>query len=175
MIIFKYIALIIYYSLAQYLPHSYTPILGTISKCVITALCKVIFKKCGNNVNIERKAYFGTGKSIQIGNNSGLGSNCHVPDDTIIGDNVMMADNCYILSKNHNYSNISIPMCQQGSVKKQTVIADDVWIGRNVIMTPGRIVAKGTIIAAGTVLTKNFPEYSIVGGNPGKFIKSRKE
>ena len=87
----------------------------------------------------------------------------------------MMADNCYILSKNHNYSNISIPMCQQGSVKKQTVIADDVWIGRNVIMTPGRIVAKGTIIAAGTVLTKNFPEYSIVGGNPGKFIKSRKE
>ena len=124
-------------------------------------------------MNIERKAYFGTGKSIQIGNNSGLGSNCHVPDDTIIGDNVMMADNCYILSKNHNYSNISIPMCQQGSVKKQTVIADDVWIGRNVIMTPGRIVAKGTIIAAGTVLTKNFPEYSIVGGNPGKFIKSR--
>ena len=52
-------------------------------------------------------------------------------------------------------------------------IEDDVWIGRNVLMTPGRHIAKGSIIAAGCVLTKDFPEYSIIGGNPGKFIRSR--
>ena len=40
-------------------------------------------------------------------------------------------------------------------------------------MTPGRRVRKGSIIAAGSVLTKDFPEYSIVGGNPARLIKSR--
>jgi acetyltransferase-like isoleucine patch superfamily enzyme len=61
----------------------------------------------------------------------------------------------------------------RGTIKKQTVIENDVWIGRQCIFTPGRIVRTGTIIAAGTVLCKDFPEYSIVGGNPSKLIKSR--
>ena len=69
-------------------------------------------------------------------------------------------------------------MCQnrlraRGLQKKQTVIEDDAWIGRNVTMTPGRTIKKGTIIGTGCVLTKDFPPYSIVGGNPGRLIKSR--
>ena len=86
----------------------------------------------------------------------------------------MMGPNCYILASNHAFSRTDIPMWQQGfTERKQVVIEDDVWIGRDVTMTPGRIVKRGSIIAACTVLTKNFPEYSIVGGNPAKFIKSR--
>lgn len=41
-------------------------------------------------------------------------------------------------------------------------------------MTPGRTISDGTIIAMAAVLTKDFPPYSIVGGNPAKIIKSRK-
>ena len=40
-------------------------------------------------------------------------------------------------------------------------------------MTPGRVVKRGSVIAAGCVLCKDFPEYSVIGGNPSKFIKSR--
>ena len=66
-------------------------------------------------------------------------------------------------------------MMQQGNtIRKQTIIGDDVWIGRNVTMTPRRIVKEGTIIGACCVLTKDFPEYSIIGGNPSKLIRSRK-
>ncbi|MCS2954264.1 hypothetical protein AAH021_23755 [Bacteroides thetaiotaomicron] len=42
-------------------------------------------------------------------------------------------------------------------------------------MNAGRTIKKGTIIAAGSVVTKDFPEYSIIGGNPAKLIKSRIE
>ena len=35
-------------------------------------------------------------------------------------------------------------------------------------------VKKGIIVGMGSVLTKDFPEYSIVGGNPVKLIRSRK-
>ena len=86
----------------------------------------------------------------------------------------MMGPNCYIFSINHETSRTDIPMRLQGNTApKYTIIEDDVWIGRNVLMTPGRHIAKGSIIAAGCVLTKDFPEYSIIGGNPGKFIRSR--
>ena len=87
----------------------------------------------------------------------------------------MMGPNCYILPHNHAFDRTDIPMWRQGvAEKKQTIIEDDVWIGRDVTMTPGRTIKKGSIIAACTVLTKDFPEYSIVGGNPSKLIKSRK-
>ena len=147
---------------------------GKIWKHMRWLCCKQIFKKCGKNVNIMRKAVFGSGRNLEIGDNSGLGVNCNIPGNTIIGDNVMMGPNCYILGRNHAFNRTDIPMIEQGFTEsKPTVIGDDVWIGREVLMTPGRTIKKGTIIAGGTVLCKDFDEYSIVGGNPSRLIRSR--
>lgn len=63
----------------------------------------------------------------------------------------------------------------QGMSKEHPVlIEDDVWIGANVIILPGVKISKGSIIGAGSVVTKNVPEYAIVGGNPARVIKYRK-
>lgn len=157
------------------MPISYTPVVGRFSKWFRYQLCKCIFRKCGKNVNIEYLAHFGNGSEIEIGDNSGLGINCFMPKNTIIRENVMMGPNCYILASNHSFSRIDIPMINQGfTEKKQTVIDDDVWIGRDVLMTPERIINKESIIGAGCVLTKDFPEYSVVGGNPSRLIRIRK-
>ena len=139
------------------------------------ALCKHIFKKCGKHVNIERKAHFASGLDIEIGDNSGIGINAQIPNGTIIGNYVMMGPNCFILDVNHDISDTTRPMCQQGMTEKKiTRIGNDVWIGRDVHMTPGRTIADGTIVAMSSVLTKDFPPYSIVGGNPAKLIRYRK-
>lgn len=85
-----------------------------------------------------------------------------------------MGPNCCILNSNHIFDRIDIPMIEQGSViGKRIIIEDDVWIGQNVIMTAGRHIPKGSVIGAGCLLCKDFPEYSIVGGNPSKLIRSR--
>lgn len=166
------ICLILYYSFARYLPNSQY-FMG-IGKIIRAFFCRRIFKKAGKNINIERNVVFGRGTSIEIGDNSGMGANSVIPSDTIIGDNVMMGPNCYIFLYNHKFDNLTIPMNQQGTnERKRTIIENDVWIGRNVTMTPGRIIKEGSIIGACTVLTKDFPEYSIVGGNPSKLIRSR--
>lgn len=44
-------------------------------------LCKRIFKYCGENVNVERGACFGSGRLVELGDSSGLGINCQVPSD----------------------------------------------------------------------------------------------
>lgn len=169
------IFLIIYYGVAQYLPNSYTPIIGKVCNRFRIYCVKRIFKKCGNIRTINRKVNFEGGRNIEIGDDSGIGARTSIPNDTKIGNNVVIARDVFILNRNPNYENINIPINDQGKKQsRQTVIEDDCWIGLRTIITPGRLIRKGTIIAMGTVLTKDFPEYSIVGGNPSKLIRSRK-
>lgn len=166
---------ILYYGLARFLPKSASKPFGALSKKVRFILCKGIFKKCGHNVNIERMASFGYGRDIVIGNNSGIGINCFIPDGTIIGNDVMMGPNCYIHVRNHCFDRTDIPMRLQGFNKSAgVIIEDDVWIGRDVTILPGRTVSRGSIIGANCVLTKDFPAFSIVAGNPGRLIRLRK-
>lgn len=170
------LCLLLYYVFAQYLPNSYNKLFfGTISNRIRITLCKVIFKKCGKIRTLNRRVNFGSGHEVEIGDDSGIGANTQIPSDTIIGKNVIVSRNIFILDRNHRFDRTDLPINDQGVLpSKQTIIEDDCWIGLRTILTPGRHVKKGTIIGMGSVLTKDFPEYSVVGGNPAKLIKSRK-
>lgn len=163
------------YIVGKRLPVSYHRIWGRIALKIRQIACRHLFEYCGNNVNIEKGASFGGhGFRIRIGDNSGLGVNCVVPDGTIIGRDVMMGPNVYVHTRNHKFDRTDIPMRLQGySENSPLIIDDDVWIGRNVTIMVGRHISKGTIVAANSVVTKDFPPYSIIGGNPAKLIRSR--
>ena len=126
--------LFLYYCFAIHLPVSQSRAGRIInSKYIRYIICRHIFKYCGVNVNIEKGARFGDGSGLEIGDNSGIGVNCQVPYDIKIGRDVMMGPNCFILSRNHDFSRTDIPMRQQGySESPITIIEDDVWIGRDV-------------------------------------------
>ena len=129
-------------------------------------------KSCGKNVNIEKNAVFSS--KVSLGDNSGIGICASINGTATIGNNVMMGPNVSIFTINHRFERIDILMNQQGmSEQRPVIIHDDVWIGANVIILPGVTVGKGSIIGAGAVVTKNVPEYAVVGGNPAKIIKYR--
>ena len=52
-------------------------------------------------------------------------------------------------------------------------IGNDVWIGSNVTIMSGVTIGDGAVIANNSHVVKNIDPYSIVGGNPAKFIKFR--
>lgn len=163
---------LIYVMFAKWLPVSYTPIIGGYAKWLRKICGKLILKKCGKSVNIEQGAVFAS--SVSLGNNSGIGVNASIKGATEIGDNVMMGPHCTIYSKNHAFDRLDIPMREQGlQEEKPVVIGNDVWIGGHVILLPGVHVGNGAIIGAGAVVTKDVPEYAIVGGNPAKVIRYR--
>lgn len=62
-------------------------------------MCSYIFDSYGKNINIEKGAYFGSGKGIEIGDNSGIGINCKVDAPCKIGSDVMMGPEVIILTK----------------------------------------------------------------------------
>ena len=171
----RFLFLILYYGLAQHLPSSYSIWGGKFWNIIRIFCCRRIFKYCGKISTIDRHAYFGNGRNIEIGDYSGIGANCVVPNNTIIGKYVMMAPEVHIVANNHQFKETSIPICFQGPdySKNQTIIEDDVWIGVRTIFTPGHRIGKGSIIGAGSVVTKDVEPYSIVGGNPAKLIKKR--
>ena len=111
---------------------------------------------------------------ISIGSGSGLGVNCSVHGPLRIGDNVMMGPEVTILTHTHNIERTDIPMGQQGMRVAEVVVGNDVWIGMRVVIMPGVKVGNGAVIGAGAVVTKDVPDFAVVGGVPAKIIKYRK-
>ena len=65
------------------------------------------------------------------------------------------------------------PHLSQLPRKGDTVIGNDVWIGRKSVIMPGVKIGDGAIVAAYAVVTKNVEPYTLVGGNPARPIKKR--
>ena len=113
------------------------------------------------------------GGGIIIGDGSGLGVNCLVHGPLEIGNKVMMGPDVVILTHTHNIDRTDIPMGDQGSRVSKVTIGNDVWIGMRTIIMPGVKIGNGAVIGAGAVVTKDVPDYAIVGGVPAKVIKYR--
>ncbi len=56
---------------------------------------------------------------------------------------------------------------------KRITIGNDVWLGRNVIITNSANIGNGVIAGAGAVITKDIPDYAVVGGVPARIIRYR--
>ena len=170
--------LLIYYGFAQHLPKSTTPFLGKSSKQFRSFLCKHIFSKSDKKLNIEQGVYIGNGKDIKVGFEVGFGRNFQCRNvKLLVGDYLMMGEDVLFQGGKHNFTRTDIPMGHQGNGgKTELTIGNDVWIGARAIVLPGcKKIGNGVIIGAGSVVTKDIPDYAIVGGNPAKVLKMRKE
>lgn len=56
---------------------------------------------------------------------------------------------------------------------ESVIIGNDVWVGCNAVILGGVKVGDGSIIGAGAVVTHDVEPYSIVVGNPAKFLRYR--
>ena len=71
------------------------------------------------------------------------------------------------------WRDISTPHIDELPHKGDTVIGNDVWIGHKAVIMPGVTIGDGSIVAAWSVVTKSYPSYSVIGGNPARLIRKR--
>lgn len=135
---------------------------------------RLMFVSVGKGLNLEK--HVNAAHSLTIGNDSGIGENAYIQGETHIGDNVMMAKNVRIFTKNHNFFRLDIPMNKQGTQKeKPVVIGNDVWIGDSVMLLPGTKIGNGVVVGAGSVVRGVIPENAIIIGNPAQIIDYRED
>lgn len=65
------------------------------------------------------------------------------------------------------------PHMDQLPRKGDTVIGNDVWIGRESVILPGVKIGDGAIVAACSVVSGDIPPYAVFGGNPARLVKMR--
>lgn len=85
-----------------------------------------------------------------------------------IEDHVAIAPGVTMFAAGHDYHLYNLP-----DIAKSITIEKYVWIGGNSTILPGVTVGEGAVVAAGSVVTKNVGPYTVVGGNPARFIKKR--
>jgi maltose O-acetyltransferase len=164
---------LMYYTIGYPAPHWYFPTGKLFCKIRAFILRKILGSNCGQNLLIQGQVLLGKVDDISIGDNTQISERSRLRNVSI-GRDVLIAPEVYILHSGHAYESTIIPIINQGETfYPKTVIEDDVWIGARSIILPGRRVGRGAIVAAGSVVTKDVPEYAIVGGNPAKLIKMR--
>ena len=170
----KHFYLLVYYLFAQHLPMQPIPGYKFYYK-IRYFLVKRIIHSCGKNVVVKNKCYFGNGSKLKIGDNSQLGQNIRIGGTVNIGRHVMMGPDIVIMAITHDISDLSKPMIDPSnpSIEDPVIIGDNVWIGTRAIILPGVNIGSNSIIGSGAVVTKSFPENSILGGVPAKLIKNR--
>lgn len=57
-----------------------------------------------------------------------------------------------------------------GYVKGSIKIGDFTFVGPHSVITPNAVIGKGCIVSAYSYVKGEFPDYSIIGGNPAKVI-----
>lgn len=172
---------ILYYGFARHLPKSTSPVLGRVSKRIRASICSHLFRKDDSHhcrkLNVEKGAYFGSGKNFTVGDEVGLGKNFKSLNRIVtIDDYLMMGEDVLFLGGGHNMDRTDIPMGHQGGKEPTPLhIAGDVWIGARAIVLPGCTrIGHGAVIGAGSVVTKDVPDWAVVGGNPAQVIRYRK-
>jgi acetyltransferase-like isoleucine patch superfamily enzyme len=92
-----------------------------------------------------------------------------------IGNAVRIATHTVIVPGNHIFEDPDKQIRLQGTESRGVKIENDVWLGAGVRILDGVTIGKGAVIAAGAVVTKDVPEFAVVGGVPARVLKWRKK
>lgn len=114
-------------------------------------------------------------RHIVLGDRVQFGKNAFINCDLEIGDSVLIASNVSFVGRNDHRIDIEGRTIWESGRRndKPIVIGNDIWIGHGSILLSGVTIGDGAIVAAGSVVINDVEPYTIVGGNPARFIKNR--
>jgi acetyltransferase-like isoleucine patch superfamily enzyme len=114
---------------------------------------------------------------IRIGRDTFVGESVVVRGQggVSIGDSVLIAPGAKILAINHNYSDITRPIIEQGITGRGICIEQGAWIGAGACVLDGVTVGRGAVVGANSVVTRDVPPHTVVVGSPAKVVKDIRE
>jgi len=136
-------------------------------------LAQKIFAHCGDGVIFHHNVLFSKGANISIGDHSLINRYVMLDDrgPISIGSFVMVAAGVTIETHTHPFEDFTLPIAYAGRSQRPVSIGDNSVIGYNAVLMAGVTLGYRTIVGANSVVTKDVPDYTVVGGVPAKAIK----
>jgi acetyltransferase-like isoleucine patch superfamily enzyme len=128
------------------------------------------FRRCGKNFQLESTAMISNSSEMEIGDNVYLARGTWIQGGAGIvleGDN-MLGPYTVVSSINHTMLDGSYRFGP--GQYKPVRLGHGAWTGAGVKIMPGVKIGRGALCAAGCVVTKDVPDYSIVGGVPARVL-----
>lgn len=109
-------------------------------------------------------------RNLIMGENSCLadGVKCYNVAPIILHDNVTVSQGAFLCTASHDISNPLNPL-----VTSPIVIMNSAWVAAEAFVGMGVTIHEGAVVGARAAVYKDVEPWTVVGGNPAKFIKNR--
>jgi acetyltransferase-like isoleucine patch superfamily enzyme len=147
----------------------------------------------GKNVELYARKGYGRlilGKWVHIGNGNALrahegtlriGDKCVFGKDNTVntyldiefGGSTIVADWVYVCDFDHVFTNVHMPIKDQGITKSPVRIGPDCWLGTKVTVLRGTTIGRGSVVAAHCLVNDDVPPFSVAVGVPVRVVRNR--
>ena len=111
------------------------------------------------------------GQGVFVGGKAIIGKNCKIQNNVSVYDGVILEDDVFV-GPSAVFTNVYNPRAAvvRKSEYRDTLVRQGVTIGANATIVCGVEIGRHSFIAAGAVVTKDVPDFALIGGVPGKQI-----
>ena len=134
-------------------------------------LLRLFGAKISKKANVYSSAKIYWPANLIMGEYSCIDSNVNFynVDKVYIGDNTVISQGAFICPGSHDITDPNNPM-----ISKPMYIEDQVWVASEAFIGGRGIrIGQGAVVGARAAVFKDVEPWTVVGGNPAKFIKKR--
>ncbi len=134
-------------------------------------LLRLFGAKIASTAGIHNSARIYYPPNLIMGKNACIASkvNCYNVAPVIIHDNVTVSQYTYLCTASHDISSKDHTL-----ITAPIIIEDEAWVAADAYIGMGVTIGKGAVVGARAAVFKDVAPWTVVGGNPAKFIKLRK-
>jgi acetyltransferase-like isoleucine patch superfamily enzyme len=112
---------------------------------------------------------------IELADGANIGFNCELfsASRVSVGRDTLLAAYCYVIGGDHDFSDVSRPVIEQGRKSDGVTVGAGAWLGAGAKLLDGVRVGDGAVIGAGAVVRSDVPAGAIAVGMPAKVVGQR--
>jgi acetyltransferase-like isoleucine patch superfamily enzyme len=147
---------------------------ATIDPSVHLTGTRRIFVGDGTNITEHARLNTYTNGEIRLGQRVWVGPNVvlNASGRLEIGDDVLLAGNCFLSTLRHRFEGDGPIRWQGGAGRGDVAVGAGAWLASNVVVMPGVTIGAGAVIGANSVVTRDVPDRHIAAGAPAEIIRA---
>lgn len=108
--------------------------------------------------------------NLEIGRLVALADNvdCYAVAPIRIGDKVAISQGAYLCTASHDISSPGMEL-----IYRPIAIGTRAWVAARAFVGPGVTIGEGAVVGACAVVTKDVKSWTVVAGNPARYIRDR--